>query len=53
MAGTMVHRPIKYINGPWGKQMCLKEPGERNSKPMDVMWCRKVRMGHNKLEVMK
>ena len=33
--------------------MGLKEPRKRSSKPMDIMWCRKVRMGHSKPEVMK
>ena len=26
---------------------------ERSSKPMGSMWCRKVRMGHSKPEVMQ
>ena len=33
--------------------MGLKEPRERSSKLMDIMRCRKVRMGHSKPEVMK
>ena len=41
------------MNGPWGKQMGLKEPRQRSSKLIGIMWCRKVRMGHSKPEVMK
>ena len=26
---------------------------KRRSKPMDSMWCRKMRMGHSRPEVMK
>ena len=33
--------------------MGLKEPRERSSKPMGIMWCRKVRMSYSKPEVMK
>ena len=33
--------------------MGLKEPRERSSKLMGIMRCRKVRMGHNRPEVMK
>ena len=53
MAETMDHRPIKWINGLWGKQMGLEEPRERSSKLIGIMWCTKVRMGHSKVEVMK
>ena len=53
MAGVMVHKPIKYINRPWGKQMGLKEPRKRSRKPMGIMWCSKVRMGYSRPEVMK
>ena len=28
-------------------------PRERSSKPMSSMWCRKVRMGHSKPEVIQ
>ena len=41
------------MNGPWGKQIGLKEPRERSSKPMGIMRCREVRMDHSKPEVMK
>ena len=53
MAGAVVHRPIKYINGTWGKQMGLKEPRKGSRKLMGIMWSSKVRMGHNRPEVMK
>ena len=53
MAGTMDHRLIKQINGSWEKQMGLEEPRERSSKPLSIMWCRKVRMSHSRPEVMK
>ena len=33
--------------------MGLKESRKRSSKPMGIMRCRKVRMGHSKSEVMK
>ena len=42
------HEPInkqmglKEANGPKGDQR------ERSSKPMGSMWCRKVRIGHNR-----
>ena len=40
MTGTMDYRPIK-------------EPRKRSGKPIRIMRCRKVRMGHSKSEVMK
>jgi len=40
MTGTMDYRPIK-------------EPKKRNGKPISIMRCRKVRMGHNKPKIMK
>ena len=33
--------------------MGLKESRERSSKLMDIMWCKKVRMGHNRPDLMK
>ena len=33
--------------------MDIKEPKERSSKPMGIMRCRKVKMGHNKPKVIK
>ena len=47
------HEPInkqmglKEANGPKGDQR------ERSSKPMGSMWCRKVRIGHNRPEVLR
>ena len=38
---------LEEVDGPKGARK------ERISKLMGSMWCRKVRMGHSKLEVMK
>ena len=49
----MGHRPMKKTSGSWGKQMGLKEPREGSSKPMGIMWYRKVRIGHGRPKVRK
>ena len=50
---NMSKKELAGLRESWEKQMGLKEPRKGSSKTMGIMWCKKVKMGHNMLKVRK